>query len=131
MDIIFPRPLHGKDQRTKTSTSSTSSTAPTDTNDQTPKSKPTTSTFSSEQLILSVTSPALAYAIIHSRIKLKKVHTSAIDKGLLKSLGNPAPLAPGLNRFDPKPRIKNIDFLHLFVEEKSMQDRTGAINLVL
>ena len=83
---------------------STSSTESTDTTIETQTSEPTASSFSSQQLIVSFSSPALVHAIIHSKIKLKKVHTSAIDNAVLQTLGDLAPLAPGLinvNEFLP------------------------------
>ena len=112
-NIISARPLRGKDRHKETSVPSTSSTAPMNTDIQistsepttspstTPKdtdietltSKPTTSSFTHQQIIVRLSSPALVHAIIHSKIKLKKVHTSNIDKALLQSLGDPSPLA--------------------------------------
>ena len=76
-EIISVRLLRGKDRRTEPlpSKSSTTPTALTDTAEETLTSEPTTSyTFSSQQLTVSLTSPALAHAIIHSKIKFKKVH---------------------------------------------------------
>ena len=112
-NIISARPLRGKDRRKETSVPSSSSTAPmntdiqtstsepatsssttpTDTYIETLTSEPTTSSFTHQQMIVSLSSPALVHAIIHSKIKLKKVHTSNIDKALLQSLGDPSPLA--------------------------------------
>ena len=83
---------------------STSSTESMGTTIETWTSEPTASSFSTHQLIVSLFLPALVHAIIHSKIKLKKVHTSAIDNALLQSLGDPSPLAPGLinvNEFLP------------------------------
>ena len=103
-DIISARPLRGKDRRKELSKPSTSSTKSTDTIIETQTSEPTASSFSSQQLIVSLSSPALVHAICHSKIKLKKFHTSAIDNGLLQTLGDPALLAPGLinvNEFLP------------------------------
>ena len=128
-DIISARPLRGKDRRKEPLTPSTNSTASTDTTTETQISEPT-SLFSSQQLIVSLSSPALVHAIIHSKIKLRKVHTSAIDNALLQSLGDPAPLAPGLinvNEFLPTDVFK----LHNLVRSKAKGKELAFSTLVL
>ena len=120
-DIISARPLRGKDRRKELSTPSTSSTEATDNMMETKTSEPTASAFSSQQLIVSLSSPALVHAIIHSKIKLKKVHTSAIDNALLQSLGDPTPLVPGLinvNEFLPTDVFKLHNQVRFKAKEK-------------
>ena len=75
-DIISARPLRGKDRRKEQSTPSTSSAESTDTTTGTQTSEPTASTFSTQQLIVSLSSPALVHAIIHSKIKACYIHRS-------------------------------------------------------
>ena len=96
--IMSASPLPGKVRPTEPSTSglSTNLTAPSDTTSKSSTSEPSTTALSYQQIIVSIISPSLAQAIIHSKIKLKKIHTSAIDKDLIQTLGSPSPLAPGL-----------------------------------
>ena len=142
-DIISARPLRGKDRPTEPSTSglSTNSTAPSDTTSESSTSEPSRTALSSQQIIVSFIIPSLAQAIIHSKIKLKKIHTSDIDKDLLQTLESPSPLAPGLinvNEFLPTDiyklhqlgglRTKRMDFSLLFAVEEYLQDRRLPIN---
>ena len=127
-DIISAHPLRRNNRRKESLTPSTSSTASTDTTTETQTSEPTSS-FSSQQLIVSLSSPALVHAIIHSTIKLKKAHTSTIDNALLQSLDDPAPLASGLinvNEFLPIDVFK----LHNQVRSKAKEKQNAFSTFV-
>ena len=143
-EIIYARPLRRKDGRKEPLTPSTSSTASTGTTIATQTSTPTTFSFSFQQLIFSLSSLALVHAIMQCKIKLKKVHTSAINNALLQSLGDLAPLASGLINVSEflstdvyklhqqvqQPRRKKMHFPHLYVEEKSTPDRRRVASLL-
>ena len=108
--------MRGKDRRKELSTPSTSSAESTDTTIETETAEPAASSFSTQQLLCSVT------------------------------IGDPSPLAPGLinvneflltvvfklhNQVRSKAKEKKMHFPHLCVVEKFTQDRRRVISLLL